>query len=131
MRKRFSHISFLHVYHHTAMVVATYIAVRFLPAGHGTMVAVLNCLVHAIMYGYYLFSVLNENVKKSIWWKKHITQVQMCQFLLLGIHFAWALFNEDCKYPKLISFTMAVQNLFMLFMFGDFYRNAYLKKKPE
>lgn len=130
MRKRFNHISFLHVYHHTAMVVATYIAVRFLPAGHGTMVAVLNCLVHAVMYGYYLFSAINKDVKISIW-KKHITQIQMCQFLLLGIHFAQTLFNEDCNYPKLISFVMATQNLFMLFMFGDFYRNAYLKKKLE
>lgn len=129
MRKRFTHITFLHVYHHSAMVIATYIAVRFLPAGHGTMLGVLNCLVHAIMYGYYLVSAINENVKKSIWWKKHITQVQMIQFLILAVHFGQTLFNADCLYPKPISFIMAIQNIFMLFMFGDFYRNAYLRKK--
>lgn len=129
MRKRFTHITFLHVYHHSAMVLGVWISVRFLPAGHGTMVGVLNCLVHAIMYGYYLVSAINENVKRSIWWKKHITQVQMIQFLLLVLHFVPVIFQRDCSYPKLIAFIMTIQNVFMLFMFGDFYRNTYLRKK--
>lgn len=95
------------------------------------MVAILNCFVHAVMYGYYLVSAINENIKRSIWWKKHITQIQMFQFLLLGIHFGQALFVTDCSYPKTISFIMTTQNLFMLFMFGDFYRKAYLIKKTN
>lgn len=95
------------------------------------MVGVLNCLVHAIMYGYYLVSAINENVKRSIWWKKYITQVQMIQFLLLCLHFVQVIFYADCNYPKLIAFIMTIQNVFMLFMFGDFYRNAYLLKKQK
>lgn len=129
MSKKFTHISFLHVYHHSGMALGVYIGVRYLPAGHGTMVAVLNCLVHSVMYGYYLFSALNENVKRSVWWKKHITQIQMFQFLLLVVHFASTLFLEYCDYPKTICFVMTIQNLFMLFLFGDFYRKTYLKKK--
>lgn len=131
MRKKFSHVTFLHVYHHTGMVFGGYIAARFCPAGHGTMLGVLNCFVHCVMYGYYLFSVLDENVKKSIWWKKHITQIQLIQFLLLGLHFAAALFVQDCGYPKLFCIIMTIQNLFMMFMFGDFYRRTYLQKKTE
>lgn len=111
------------------MVFGTYIASRFCVAGHGTMVGILNTLVHSVMYGYYLFSAVNENVKASIWWKKYITQIQLIQFLLLGLHFSSGIFAEDCTYPKLFCIIMALQNLFMMFMFGDFYRRAYISKK--
>lgn len=131
MRKRFTHVTFLHVYHHSAMVVAVAVSVRFLPAGHATMLGILNCIVHCMMYGYYLVSALNENVKRSIWWKKYITQVQMIQFLLLGVHFSIAIFSTECNYPIFIAIVMAIQNLFMLFMFGDFYYRAYLKQKSQ
>lgn len=131
MRKKFSHVTFLHVYHHTGMVLGGYIASRFSPAGHGTMLGVLNCFVHSVMYGYYLFSVVDENVKKSIWWKKHITQIQLMQFLLLAVHFSVGIFVIDCTYPKFFCIIMAIQNLFMMCMFGDFYRRAYLTKKIQ
>lgn len=117
-------------FHFAGMVFGVYVASRFCPAGHGTMVGVLNCFVHSVMYGYYLYSALDENVKTSIWWKKHITQIQLIQFLLLGLHFSVAIF-ADCSYPKLFSIVMAIQNLFMMFMFGDFYRKAYLRKKVD
>lgn len=81
------------------------------------------------MYGYYLASALDENVKKSIWWKKHITQIQLTQFFLLGIHFSLPIFIGDCGYPKIFCIIMTLQNVFMMLMFGDFYRKAYLQKK--
>lgn len=112
------------------MVFGGYIASRFSIAGHGSMVGVLNCFVHAVMYGYYLYSALDENVKTSIWWKKHITQIQLIQFLILGLHFSACIFG-DCTYPKLFCIVMALQNLFMMFMFGDFYRKTYLRKKID
>lgn len=131
LRKRFTHITFLHVYHHSAMVLAVYIATRFLPAGQATMLGILNSMVHCLMYGYYLVSALNDNVARSIWWKKHITQAQMVQFLMLVIHFAVGLHATECTYPKFISFVMVIQNLFMLIMFGDFYIKTYFTDKSR
>lgn len=113
------------------MVFGGYVAARYCPAGHGAMVGVLNCFVHSVMYGYYLYSALNEDVKKSIWWKKYITQIQLFQFMLLFCHFSPAIFATDCTYPKIFSIAMAIQNLFMMVMFGDFYRRAYLRKKQD
>lgn len=110
------------------MVIAVYIGTRFLPTGQATMLGILNCIVHCIMYGYYLVSALNENVAHSIWWKKYITQIQMVQFLMLGIHFMMGVLAAECTYPKSIGFALAIQNLFMLFMFGDFYFKAYILK---
>lgn len=113
------------------MVIAAYISTRFLPAGQATMLGILNSMVHCLMYGYYLVSALNMNVARSIWWKKNITQIQMAQFLMLVIHFMMGLFATECTYPKSISFIMVIQNLFMLFMFGDFYIKTYFKNKPK
>lgn len=34
LRKKQNQVSFLHVYHHTAMVLAGWIAVKWIPGGH-------------------------------------------------------------------------------------------------
>lgn len=85
----------------------------------------------SVMYAYYLYSALDESVKKSIWWKKHITQIQLIQFLLLGVHFSVGIIARHCTYPIFFCIVMSLQNLFMLFMFGDFYRRTYLRKKQK
>lgn len=96
LRKKDSHISFLHLYHHAGMVLGSYICARFLPGelillwliqinlkfgfnlgGHATLLGVINLFVHGIMYFYYFLTSFEPELKKSIWWKKHITQIQM------------------------------------------------------
>uniref|UniRef100_A0A182MNY9 Elongation of very long chain fatty acids protein n=1 Tax=Anopheles culicifacies TaxID=139723 RepID=A0A182MNY9_9DIPT len=37
LRKKQSHVSFLHVYHHSFMVLTTYCALVFIPGGHGIL----------------------------------------------------------------------------------------------
>lgn len=37
----------------------------------------LNSFVHTIMYGYYLLAAVDDSYKQSIWWKKHVTQLQI------------------------------------------------------
>ncbi|XP_055695701.1 elongation of very long chain fatty acids protein 7-like [Lutzomyia longipalpis] len=131
LRKKYNQITFLHVYHHAMMVFGTYIASKFAIAGHASMLGIVNCYVHAIMYMYYLISSFKPDMKKSIWWKKHITHVQMIQFTFLIFHFGRPLVMQDCDYPQAMSAICFVQNLFMLVLFSDFYRKAYLTKKKE
>lgn len=52
----------------------------------------------------------------------------MAQFTILIVHFTVPLFT-DCDYPKGLLAAIAVQNIFMLVLFGDFYYKAYVKKK--
>lgn len=52
----------------------------------------------------------------------------MAQFTILIFHFSVPLFTE-CDYPKGLLAGIAVQNVFMLTLFGDFYIRAYIKKK--
>ncbi|KAI5695446.1 hypothetical protein M8J77_005241, partial [Diaphorina citri] len=125
LRKKFSSVSFLHVYHHTGMVMLTWSGVKWFPGGHDTWIGWLNSIVHVVMYGYYLLCVLQPQYKTSIWWKKHLTQMQMIQFLLNSIHSLQILFYPDCGYPKWLVLIIVPQNFFMFYLFYRFYINAY------
>lgn len=37
----------------------------------------INSFVHIIMYSYYLLAAMGPRVQKYLWWKKHITNLQM------------------------------------------------------
>lgn len=145
LKKKNSHLSFLHCYHHFFMVVGTYIAVRWIPGGHGLLLGFVNLFVHAFMYFYYFLNAVKPELKQSLWWKKHITQIQMVnmtaswvqkplinmvfqfQFAFLDIAFFYATFF-DCGYPKFWLWVLVIQNTFMFALFADFYRRAYFKK---
>lgn len=127
LRKKENHVSFLHVYHHAGMVIGSWVGVKYFPGGHVTLLGVVNAFVHTVMYSYYLISTI---VTVPHGWKKHITQLQILQFVLLLIHFSQLIFIEDCPFPKLLAAAFIPQILFMIILFGDFYYNAYLKKPP-
>lgn len=52
------------------------------------------------------------------------------QFGYLVVHFGHGLLltANECKYPKILSFLGATQNLFMIILFADFYSKAYGKR---
>ncbi|XP_063839360.1 very long chain fatty acid elongase 4-like [Ostrinia nubilalis] len=128
LRKKFNQVSFLHVYHHTGMVMLIWGAVSYYPGGHGTLVGVINSFVHVVMYSYYLLTVAYPSVKKSLWWKKYITQLQIVQFFWCVVHMGLIVFKPDCAYPRWIAAVFLPQNLFMLILFIDFYIKTYIKK---
>lgn len=41
------------------------------------MLGTINSFVHVIMYGYYFLTSYRPELKNSMWWKKHITQIQL------------------------------------------------------
>lgn len=103
LRKRTRQISFLHVYHHVAILIGAYIAVAWAPGnwsaistlnrmqklilntllffcigGHpGLVFGTMNCFVHIIMYAYYFGSVFNPKLKANLTIKRSITQLQI------------------------------------------------------
>lgn len=49
----------------------------FVAGGMGTFHALLNCVVHVIMYTYYGLSAMGPNYQKYLWWKKYLTTIQL------------------------------------------------------
>ncbi|CAH1104243.1 unnamed protein product [Psylliodes chrysocephalus] len=84
LRKKFNQVSYLHLYHHTLMPVCAWIGVTFLPGGHGTLLGLINCFIHVIMYSYYFLSSLGPQYQKYLWWKKHVTALQMVNIKLFS-----------------------------------------------
>lgn len=130
LRKKQKQVSFLHVYHHTGMVLAGWISTKYVAGGHLIFFGTVNAFVHVIMYTYYLITVIYPQYRENVWWKRHITELQLVQFLMTGLHAAVALFNPYCHFPKILISIFLPQDIFMFLLFWDFYRKAYLRKKP-
>ncbi|XP_059061442.1 elongation of very long chain fatty acids protein 7-like [Achroia grisella] len=128
LRKKFNQVSFLHVYHHTGMVMLVWGTTTYFAGGHGTFIGVLNSFVHIVMYGYYLLTVAVPSLKGSLWWKKYITQLQIIQFFWFVIHMGAIVFMPNCAFPRWTAAVFLPQNIFMLVLFVDFYIKEYIKK---
>lgn len=73
LRKKNNQITVLHVVHHGAMPLITYLGLRFVAGGHATFFGFLNTFVHIIMYSYYFLAAFGPKYQKYLWWKKYIT----------------------------------------------------------
>lgn len=134
------------------MALGTYAGVCWVPGGHLAVLGVMNAFVHAFMYFYFFMTSFKPELKKSISWKKHITQVQMVsdsqhlkpdltiwksifylqfQFSTLLVHFLRGALAENCDFPKTWMWFLVIQNTFMLTLFTDFYRKTYLNKRKN
>lgn len=131
LKKNNQQLSFLHCYHHFFILLGSYIATKWLPGGPFVVLGITNSFVHSIMYFYYFLTAFKPELKKSIWWKKYITQIQLAQFTFIGLHILKTALDRSCDFPKTFAWLLFLQDFFMLAMFGDFYRKVYLRKKVK
>lgn len=70
----------------------------------------INCLVHTVMYTYYMLSAMGDSMKPYLWWKRYLTQFQLVginklrytylvlpniQVFAAGISFLYLLHRDD------------------------------------
>jgi hypothetical protein len=133
IRKNFRQITFLHVFHHSSMLVIWWFVISFAPGGQAFFGAALNCLVHVVMYLYYSLAVY-PSLKKYLWWKKYITQFQLIQFVitltqtLIGLY---KTYTGQCNFPYWPQILLTVYMFMMLGLFSNFYLHEYIKKSNE
>lgn len=130
LRKKNSQVTFLHVYHHSIMPLTWWFGVRFAAGGHGTFHALLNSVVHVIMYTYYGLSAMGPKYQKYLWWKKHLTTIQLIQFVISSAHISQYFFMKDCLYQFPIFIYIIFWNgMVFKILFLNFYYHAYTKGK--
>ncbi|XP_023224637.1 very long chain fatty acid elongase AAEL008004-like [Centruroides vittatus] len=129
LRRKFSHVSTLHVIHHGVMPMSVWWGVKFTPGGHSTFFAFINSFVHILMYIYYGLAAMGPSMYKYLWWKKYMTTVQMVQFIIIFIHSFQLLFNSQCNYPRGFMWWIGFHAVMFWFLFMDFYKSAYHKKR--
>jgi len=131
LRKKFSHLSTLHVVHHGIMPFTAWWGIKYVGGGHTTFCGFLNMGVHVVMYFYYLMSAMGPQVQKYLWWKRYLTTMQLVQFATFFIHATFPLFIKGCEFPKFFSYIILFHGAMFFLLFANFYIQAYLKKKPK
>ncbi|XP_026729743.1 elongation of very long chain fatty acids protein 7-like [Trichoplusia ni] len=129
LRKKKSQITWLHLYHHSLTPFEAWLLVKFIAGGHGTFSNIVNNLVHVIMYSYYMLAAMGPHYQKYLWWKKHLTTLQLIQFFMVLFHSISALVY-DCGYPKIIASGLILHSSIFIVLFTNFYIQAY-KDKPK
>lgn len=129
LRKKNSQITFLHLYHHTMIALVSWVFVAYAAASFCAFFGAINTFVHVIMYFYYLLTAAKPEYKKSVWWKRHITQMQLGQFIIVTLHATANVLQPSSIFPKALVGFIVPQGIIMFFLFWDFYKKAYNKKK--
>jgi len=129
LRKKWSQVSPLHIYHHSSVPLCVWLAVKFAPtAGVNGIFPILNSAVHVLMYTYYALSAFGPSVQKYLWWKRYITQVQLIQFLVFFVYGTTYLFKQT-GWPTILICTSVAQPPLYLILFTSFYLNTYCNTK--
>jgi len=129
LRKKNTQISFLHVYHHATMFPIWWVGVKWVPGGQAFFGAMMNSLIHVIMYTYYGLAAMGPQVQKYLWWKRYLTRMQLIQFVAGMIHAAQSLFL-GCPFPLWMQWSLIFYGGTILALFLNFYFHAYIKQKP-
>lgn len=127
-------VAFLHSYHHAATLILTWNQLMEHSAPQWVPI-VINLWVHVAMYYYYAMSAL----KIKIWWKKYLTTLQICQFIidvsLISYAFATFIkagFDPDVCYGTVKGALVGLGVLFSyLLLFIRFYVQTYSRKSAE
>ncbi|XP_013177609.1 PREDICTED: elongation of very long chain fatty acids protein 7-like [Papilio xuthus] len=128
LRKKDNQVTFLHLYHHSIMMIGTWCYIKYWPSHTLIFIGFLNSLVHVFMYTYYGLSALGPNVAKYLFWKKYMTKFQLVQFVCIIIQYVFAVRNSECPPAKGVATFVACNTGFFLVLFLNFYRHSYNRK---
>ncbi|XP_072129636.1 very long chain fatty acid elongase 1-like [Mobula birostris] len=130
LRKKNSQITFLHIFHHSVMPWTWWWGVKFGPGGMGSFHAMVNSIVHVIMYFYYGLSAAGPAFQKYLWWKKYMTAIQLVQFIVVSLHVTQYYFMDHCDYQfPIIIHLVWMYGTFFFILFSNFWYQAYTKGK--
>ncbi|XP_015268470.1 PREDICTED: elongation of very long chain fatty acids protein 7 [Gekko japonicus] len=130
LRKKNGQVTFLHVFHHSIMPWTWWFGVKFAAGGLGTFHGMINAIVHVIMYTYYALSSLGPSFHKYLWWKKHMTSIQLIQFIMVTFHIGQIYYMDNCPYQyPIFMFIIGLYGLVFLILFLHFWYHAYTKGK--
>lgn len=129
LRKKKSGLSVLHIYHHSSVVFLTNLTFCLYPTFQLTsLYAVINSLAHVAMFGYFGLSTFGPAIQPYLWWKRYLTQLQMVQFVVNGVHTIASFFL--CRgYHMGLIYAILAQWPIYFGLFYNFYRQSYRRKR--
>ncbi|CAL1532595.1 unnamed protein product [Lymnaea stagnalis] len=127
LRKKGNQITFLHVFHHGTMIFNWWMCVKYIAGGCTVFHAVINSIVHVIMYTYYGLSALGPAVQPYLWWKKYVTKIQLTQFVIILGHCIYV--GTHCHFHlKGFVFLAIFYAVCMITLFTNYYYQEYVRR---
>mmetsp|Transcript_13074 Transcript_13074/g.27481 ORF Transcript_13074/g.27481 Transcript_13074/m.27481 type:complete len:343 (+) Transcript_13074:194-1222(+) len=137
LRGNMKQVSFLHIYHHTTIAWAWWIAICFAPGGDSYFGALLNSIIHVMMYSYYALALL----KVPCPWKRFLTQAQLAQFTSVVIYtgctgYYHYKFTDHNLTPTIGTYlfccgVQVFEMVSLFILFSIFYKKSYSKKNKK
>merc|ERR1712080_437024 len=75
-----------------------------------------------------MMAAMGPQYQKYIWWKRHMTNLQMIQFIAIFIHGSQLLIRNDCNYPTAFGYFIAAHAVLFFILFAQFYIREYLDR---
>ena len=111
-------LSFLHTYHHFSIgLIWFYLYNENINSAY--FGAMINSIVHTVMYFYYNYS------DKLKYIKSWITKMQLIQFIILIIHPILFIYTTENEWYKKLAFFQILYQLSMVILFCNFYYKNY------
>ncbi|CAO2813252.1 unnamed protein product [Amaranthus hypochondriacus] len=127
LSKSIKRLSFLHVYHHSTVLIMCYIWL-YTSQSLFPIALVTNASVHTVMYAYYFMCTVG--IRPS--WKRLVTDCQIIQFVfsfcISGVMLYYHFSGTKCSGFLGWCFN-AVFNASLLYLFISFHTQNYKKKK--
>ncbi|CAH1256890.1 ELOVL4 [Branchiostoma lanceolatum] len=123
MRKKSNQMTFLHVYHHSTMVINCWLGVKYV----AFFQAMLNSFIHIVMYLYYGMAAVGPHMQKYLWWKRYLTSMQLIQFVAILTHTTVNFFS-DCEFPQVYNIAVMAYSVSLIILFSNFYYQEYVKR---
>lgn len=128
LRKKQSHVTFLHVYHHASMVLIMFVLGNYFPGKESAFAGMINACVHIGMYTYYTMASFGDFFQGHLKYKKHLTTLQIAQFLII-LTYNTASHFTSCGYNLVIVKLIMFEAIVNLVLFINFYRKSYGKDR--
>merc|ERR1719494_1638355 len=100
LRKKNNQISFLHVYHHTSMLLLQWSLVKYIPGGVSYFGPMLNCFIHTLMYAYYGLAAIGPHMQSTYGGKGTLLECKwhnLCAYSYTVPMLSCTLLNRWCK----------------------------------
>lgn len=113
LRKKDAHVSFLHVLHHSLVVVNGWFFMTFGSLGQPILGVCINSFIHTVMYFYHFLAALGEGPRKYLGWKRYLPLMQIAQFVVFAIFMSVPLF-KDFGYQRYLAAVAALEGVLFL-----------------
>lgn len=130
LRKKQSHITFLHIYHHVSMVILTFGVGKYFAGVEAQLTGLINIIIHIFMYFYYTVASFGNTFTFHLKYKKYLTRLQIVQFLIVLVH-SVAAHYLSCGFNLIVIKFFMFEAITNLVLFLNFYHKTYGKERAN